>query len=51
MYDKKQNSFKSPELTKMQAVVIDHRTTIYIGKDEDPEKAKKRYLDRNKKPA
>ena len=50
MYDKKQNTFKSPELNKMQAVVIDHRTTLYIGKEEDPEQARQRYLNRNKKP-
>lgn len=51
MLDKKQNAVKSPDLNSMQKVVIDPRTTLYIGKDEDPEKAKQRYHDRGKKPA
>lgn len=50
MYDKKKDSFKSPELNNLQAVVIDRRTTIYIEKDEDPQKAIERYHSRNKKP-
>jgi len=52
MYDKKQVVFKSPDLNKLQAVVIDHRTKIYIAVGADPEEAKTRYLTRiaNKKP-
>jgi len=52
MYEKKQIVFKSPDLNKLQAVVIDHRTKIYIAVDADPEEAKMRYLTRiaNKKP-
>ncbi len=51
MYDKKQINFKSPDLTKMQEVVIDFRTKIYIAIDADPEEAKSRYFNRigNKK--
>jgi len=36
----------SPDLTKMQEVVIDHRTKIYIPKGADPEAARSRYLSR-----
>ena len=46
MYEKKQANFKSPDLSKMQEVVIDGRTKIYIAKDADPEEAKKRYHSR-----
>ncbi|MDX2442722.1 MAG: hypothetical protein QNK30_02870 [Bacteroidales bacterium] len=44
MQDKKQATFKSPDLTKLQAVIIDRRTTIYIPLDADAEEAKSRYL-------
>lgn len=44
MFDKKQEVIKSPDLRKMQEVVIDLRTRIYIGVDEDPKKARERYL-------
>lgn len=47
MYDKKQNNFKSPDLSKLQAVVIDFRTIIYIAVGADPEEARTRYLTRN----
>ena len=52
MSDKKQNGFKSPDLSKLQIVVIDEKTRIYVDLEEDPEEAKKRYLERleNKKP-
>jgi hypothetical protein len=43
---KKQNSFKSPELAKLQEVVIDFRTKIYIALGADAEKARNRYLSR-----
>jgi len=46
IYDKKQPAFKSPDLNKMQVVVIDHRTKIYIAPDADPEEARARYLSR-----
>jgi hypothetical protein len=40
------SNYKSPDLTKMQAVVIDVRTIIYIALGSDPEKARTRYLSR-----
>jgi hypothetical protein len=44
MSEKKGNNYESPNVSKLQAVVIDHKTTIYIGLGADPEEAKKRYL-------
>lgn len=44
MSDKKVNNFISPDLSKLQAVIVDHRTTIYIPLGADKEKAKNRYL-------
>ncbi|MGC9355191.1 MAG: hypothetical protein ACP5D9_15195 [Mariniphaga sp.] len=46
MFDKKQNSFKSPDLHKMQEVIINARTRIYVEVGQDPEEAKERYLER-----
>jgi hypothetical protein len=46
MFDKKQNIIKSPDLSKLKEVIIDHRTKIYIDPNADIEKAKERYLDR-----
>jgi hypothetical protein len=46
MYDKKQLNFKSPDLTKMQEVIIDLRTKIYIAVGADPEEARNRYFNR-----
>jgi hypothetical protein len=46
MYEKKQNNFKTPDLSKLQEVIIDVRTKIYIDPDADPEEARKRYLSR-----
>ena len=43
MQDKKQPTFKTPDITKMQEVVINHRTKIYIAVDADPEEARSRY--------
>ncbi len=43
MFEKKQNSFKSPNLNNLQEVVIDIRTRIYIAVGEDPDKARERY--------
>jgi hypothetical protein len=44
MFDKKQSDFKSPDLTKMQEVIIDYRTRIYIAPGADPKKARNDYL-------
>ena len=51
MYEKKSNTFKSPDLSKIQEVLIDLRTKIYIAIGADPEEARIKYLDRirNKK--
>jgi len=46
MNDKKQNAFKSPDLSKLQLVVINARTRIYVAEGDDPEEAKSRYLAR-----
>ena len=43
LFEKKQFVFKSPDLNKLQAVVIDHRTKIYIALDADPVEALNRY--------
>ena len=52
MIEKKPVVFKSPDLSKMKEVIIDHRTKIYIPRDADAEEAKARYLAlaRNRKP-
>jgi hypothetical protein len=46
MFEKKQTNFKTPDLNKLQEVVIDARTRIYIALDADPTEAKNRYLSR-----
>lgn len=46
MYEKKQAPIVSPDLTKMQAVVIDARTTIYAAPGIDPKVVKSNYLAR-----
>jgi len=46
MYEKKPNTYTSPDLTKMQAVVIDVKTTIYTALDVDPKVARKNYFAR-----
>mgnify|MGYP000862969261 CR=1 FL=1 len=46
MYRKKPVVHKSPDLAKMQAVIIDNRTVIYIEAGSDAEEAKERYLSR-----
>ena len=43
MYEKKTISFVSPDLKKLQAVIIDARTTIFIDKYADPIEARRRY--------
>lgn len=44
MLEKKTVVFKSPDLSKLKEVVIDHRTKIYIAPGADVEEAKSRYL-------
>lgn len=44
MFERKQNNFKTPDLSKLQEVVIDFRTKIYIEVGADPAEAKSRYL-------
>jgi hypothetical protein len=43
MQERKQNVFKTPDITKMQEVVINHRTKIYIAVGADAEEARSRY--------
>jgi hypothetical protein len=47
MFEKKANNFKSPDLSKMKEVIIDHRTKIYIAPTADIEEARNRYFSRN----
>jgi len=47
MFEKKQAIVKSPDLSKLKEVIIDHRTRIYIAPDADIEEARNRYLSRN----
>jgi len=44
MQEKKQSNFKSPDLSKLQEVVIDFRTRIYIDPKADPHEARSRYI-------
>jgi hypothetical protein len=46
MFEKKPTVYKSPDLSKMQEVIIDHRTRIYIAPGADVEEAKSRYFSR-----
>jgi hypothetical protein len=43
MQEKKQMVFKTPDITRMQEVVINERTKIYIAVGADPEEARRRY--------
>jgi hypothetical protein len=43
MQERKQNIFKTPDITKMQEVVINSRTKIYIAVGADPDEARSRY--------
>jgi hypothetical protein len=47
MIVKKALVFKSPDLSKMIEVVIDHKTKIYIPAGSDIEEARNKYLYRN----
>jgi len=44
MYAKKPDIIKSPDLSKLKEVIIDHRTRIYISPEADTEEARDRYL-------
>jgi len=44
MYEKKHEIFKSPDLSKLQEVRIDLKTTIYIALGADPDQARKNYF-------
>ncbi len=46
MYEKKPSTFTSPDLSKMQVVVIDSKTTIYTTFDVDPKVARSNYFAR-----
>jgi len=47
LHDQKKNiTFKTPDISKMQEVIIDLRTKIYIAVGADPEEARSRYLAR-----
>lgn len=48
MYEKKQSTsnVKTPNLTKMKAVVIDRKTVIFIEQGASEEEARERYLTR-----
>jgi hypothetical protein len=43
MQERKQVTFKTPDITKMQEVVINARTKIYIAVGADPDEARSRY--------
>jgi len=44
MIEKKPVVHSSPDLSKMQEIIIDHRTKIYIAPGADASEAKSRYL-------
>lgn len=46
MIERKQIINKSPDIRKLQEVVIDNKTKIYIDIDADPIKARNRFLER-----
>jgi hypothetical protein len=52
MFEKKPAVIKSPDLSKLKEVIIDHRTRIYIAPGADIDEARNRYLSRitTKKP-
>ncbi|MGD0756538.1 MAG: hypothetical protein ABR927_15915 [Bacteroidales bacterium] len=43
MQEKRQTVFKTPDITRMQEVVINPRTKLYIAVGADPEEARSRY--------
>ena len=46
MLERKPNNFRIPDVSKMQEVVIDNRTRIYIELGANAEEARSRYLAR-----
>jgi len=46
MFEKKPIAYKSPDLSKLKEVIIDHRTRIYIAPGADIEEARNRYFSR-----
>jgi hypothetical protein len=44
---KKATMIKSPDISKLQEVIIDRRTRIYITPGADIEEARNRYMSRN----
>jgi hypothetical protein len=47
LHDQKKNiTFKTPDISKMQEVIIDARTKMYIAVGADPEEARLRYVNR-----
>ena len=46
MHEKKQDHFKSPDLSELRPVVIDRNTMLYIAFDDDPEEAQKKFIAR-----
>lgn len=46
MQEKKTTVFKTPDITKMQEVIINARTKLYIAIGADPEEARSRYQTR-----
>ena len=44
MKKKIQNSFKSPDMTNLQEVIVDYRTRIYIARGADPNEARNRFI-------
>ncbi len=47
MSENKHFVFKSPDLSKLREVIIDHRTKIYIAPGADIEEARIRFMNRN----
>ena len=43
---KRKTAFQSPDTHKLQEVIIDYRTKIYIGLDASADEARTRYLNR-----
>lgn len=46
MFEKKQPTYSTPDLTKLQEVIIDVKTRIYIAIGADPKEARSRYMAR-----
>ncbi len=46
MQEKKTTIFKTPDITRLQEVIINSRTKIYIAIGADPEEARSRYIAR-----